>query len=363
MVCAFHYAVRLSTSTFISTLLPVQQVLKLTIGSTEQLPVSPEDSERQGPKGREAGNYSLWSYQADCGTDSLRFINLTLLTSIECFLHKYIKCHGPIIPYLVYQLELAARTMAIYEDIRSDTLNKRGLATYLKNDPNILNGLDSADGYTPLIAAAVNGKAEIVQLLLKQGARVDAPSRDGETPLLLVARKASYNHARVIQLLLSAKPPPSIDAPDSAGKTPLMFAIQNKDIESIRLLSRAGASQTVTDANGVGVKELAKQTGDVAVLRALNPAEPSILAKVTNVVVTFVLTILAWINGKTGGIIGKLFGFNPEASKLDITVSVCPSFVPDTQQPPVSSAIVEREQGKPRSDPRPVHSERRPVCQ
>ncbi|CAE7885276.1 ANKRD28, partial [Symbiodinium microadriaticum] len=55
-------------------------------------------------------------------------------------------------------------------------------------------------GKTPLAYAAWQGRAEVAQYLLQQGAAVDAKDKDGETPLALAAR---YGQSRLVDLLVT----------------------------------------------------------------------------------------------------------------------------------------------------------------
>ena len=66
----------------------------------------------------------------------------------------------------------------------------------LKNKANI-NAVDNY-GETPLHDAAINGRLDMVKLLLTHQAAVNATNKDGETPL---RETAKYGHKEVVDLL------------------------------------------------------------------------------------------------------------------------------------------------------------------
>jgi ankyrin repeat protein len=130
---------------------------------------------------------------------------------------------------------------------------------------------ESADGMTPLHAAARRGDVAAVVQLIKAGATLEAPTRVGEYTPLHVASKEG--HAAVVRLLLDAganakavttsKTTPlhlaagagnadavaalldhgaDVNAAEGAwGQTPLIFAAANNRVDAIRLLTRRGA--------------------------------------------------------------------------------------------------------------------------
>lgn len=207
--------------------------------------------------------------------------------------------------------------MSIFEDARAGNLNKSRLDGHLSKDSKILNQQDPGSGLTPLGIAVVGGFPEEVELLLKEGAKPDGLSRNGETPLLLAAWKATKERPRIIQLLLAKIPSgdPSIDAtiPAAEGNTPLMYAIKSKDLDSIRMLRTARASLTIKNDKDINAKEVAEYLDDKAVLRALDPEkEKSDLSKLAATVLGFLLYIVAWVNAALGGVIRRVLGLNPE---------------------------------------------------
>ncbi len=98
------------------------------------------------------------------------------------------------------------------------------------------------DGMTALHWAAERGDAELADVLLYAGARVDAGTRIGHyTPLHLASRRAG---ATVVEVLLDAGSDPNASTTNS-GATPLHLAAATGDPAVVAVLVEAGA-----DVNG-----------------------------------------------------------------------------------------------------------------
>ena len=92
-------------------------------------------------------------------------------------------------------------------------------------------------GETPLMTAVDNGHTDVARLLLDRGADVNArETRGGQDALMWAAANKS---ADMVRLLLDHGANPR--ARSTRGFTPLLFAAQQGDVESGRLLLRAGA--------------------------------------------------------------------------------------------------------------------------
>ncbi|OTB16288.1 hypothetical protein K445DRAFT_21926 [Daldinia sp. EC12] len=181
--------------------------------------------------------------------------------------------------------------MTAFEYARRGQLDRKRLDSYIKDNPNIVNEQEPTSGLTLLAIAAVGDFPEEIETLLRRDAKADELSRSGETPLLLATWKATRERPRIVQLLLKKTPSSSIDVtcPIASNKTPLMYAIENRDIDSIRMLRRAGASLDIPNDEGHNAKEMAENTKDPAVIRALDPEKEKWgLSKLADIVVQVV---------------------------------------------------------------------------
>jgi len=119
----------------------------------------------------------------------------------------------------------------------------------------------TADDYgeTPLTLACANGNAAIAETLLKEGADANAARWYGETPLMIAA--ASGN-PRVLHLLLAhgAK----LDAVETRkGQNALMWAAAQANSEAVDVLLKAGAASNSVSKAGFVPLIFAAENGDV----------------------------------------------------------------------------------------------------
>src|SRR6186997_3722356 len=111
----------------------------------------------------------------------------------------------------------------------------------LKNaaDVNAAQG----DGMTALHWAAMNGDAELAQMLIFAGANVRATTRLGTyTPLYLASQQGRGN---VIQALVKAGADVKSGTPN--GTTPLMVAAASGEIDAVKALIDNGADVNAKD--------------------------------------------------------------------------------------------------------------------
>jgi len=106
--------------------------------------------------------------------------------------------------------------------------------------------LSDKDFRTALHVAASLGNLELVNLLVKAGANVNALDKDNATPLFLCGECNEPGiGANVVEYL--AKNGANVDAANSSGRTPLMMAAKAKNFAILVKLVKLGADVTLKD--------------------------------------------------------------------------------------------------------------------
>ncbi|MEK7339502.1 MAG: ankyrin repeat domain-containing protein, partial [Verrucomicrobiota bacterium] len=133
------------------------------------------------------------------------------------------------------------------------------LLNSLEIDPN----LPDSEGNTlaHLLVLAGMNLLEIDQLQLH------LPNHRGETPLHLAASKGDIE---MMEKLMEKLPKEELNAMDQKGRTPIFSAIENRQVEALRLLMEASADLNHWDDQLVTPLLLACQQGSLAMIRILN---------------------------------------------------------------------------------------------
>jgi len=105
---------------------------------------------------------------------------------------------------------------------------------------------------TPLIWAAEFGNTEVVRLLLKKGARVDATDKYGATALIAAACNCAISDMpdTIDSMRLLLAKGANVEAQAKDGSTALMIAAGAGQIEIARLLLQEGAMIEAKDSSG-----------------------------------------------------------------------------------------------------------------
>lgn len=110
---------------------------------------------------------------------------------------------------------------------------------------------------TPLIQAAHMGQTEIVDLLIKKGADMNARDRADNAPLArgntALIKAAQRNQMDTVQVFFTHSKKPSVNLQGSEGKTAFWFAVEKENLEMVKLLYSNGSKVNLTDNSGRSV--------------------------------------------------------------------------------------------------------------
>ena len=122
----------------------------------------------------------------------------------------------------------------------------------------------TAQGYTPLMIAAVNAKLQAVNCLLEKGADPSLQDNDGWN---LLHFASGGGDPRIIHLILTHVT--DIESRTAAGTTPLMIAVLRGTLQGVKCLLERGADPSVHDNNGWNVLHCASQGGDPRIIHLI----------------------------------------------------------------------------------------------
>ncbi len=117
-------------------------------------------------------------------------------------------------------------------------------------DPNTPTSL----GNRPLLIAAKKRNPALLEMLVANGARVDAPDRNGLTALMAAA---SMGLAQNVRILISAGA--NLNARDEKGATPLIWAAISGHPQVVEILLAHGADEKVRNRDGLTALGLSKR--------------------------------------------------------------------------------------------------------
>lgn len=121
------------------------------------------------------------------------------------------------------------------------------------------------NGETPLYGASIEGHLEAVRTLLKNGAEVDTPDKNGVTPLIAACVRAPS--IEVLNELLQHEA--EVDKVNAIGASALLVASENGHVEAIRILLDHGAHVNKTSDSGMTPLFLASMNGYLTAVELL----------------------------------------------------------------------------------------------
>lgn len=116
-------------------------------------------------------------------------------------------------------------------------------------------------GWTPLMAAANEGKIDAIEFLIKAGADVNAKDLSGKTCLHIAVLESNLE---CVKIFADLNP---IDSLAVGGITPLAIACAKGDIEIVRYLLCKGSDYTLRDADGDSLLHIAVYQGQFEILQ------------------------------------------------------------------------------------------------
>ena len=149
---------------------------------------------------------------------------------------------------LVLLIGLAGCTREVVQEVGVDLLDaaEQGQVEQVKallkaGDVDAESGI----GFSALMAAALNGHSDIIQILVAAGADVNGKDERGETALM---RAAFRGQTEVVRVLLDAGA--HVDAQTPSRVVPLMHAAFGGEAETVHVLLEAGADVNAKDGDG-----------------------------------------------------------------------------------------------------------------
>ncbi|HWH58520.1 MAG TPA: ankyrin repeat domain-containing protein [Terriglobales bacterium] len=131
------------------------------------------------------------------------------------------------------------------------------------------------EGATPLIRAAEFGNSDVVKVLLDHGADIEARDNNGQTSLIAAACEcASIDMPEtidVLKLLVAKKA--DVNANDKDGETALMAAAAAGETSNVLFLLDSGAQMNARDHDGDTALMLAAGAGPYNAVRALETTD------------------------------------------------------------------------------------------
>ncbi|XP_069825902.1 M-phase phosphoprotein 8 [Dendropsophus ebraccatus] len=117
---------------------------------------------------------------------------------------------------------------------------------------------EDASGMTLVMMAAAAGQDDMLRLLIKKGAKINARQRNGTTALIHATEK---NHLTTVALLLEAGA--FVNLQQTTGETALMKACKKGNVDAVRLLIEHGADCNILTKHQSNALQFAKQSDNV----------------------------------------------------------------------------------------------------
>jgi hypothetical protein len=145
--------------------------------------------------------------------------------------------------------------------------NAPKVAQVLMSHPDLRIDLPNNAGETPLMMAALRDQDSWVTRMLDKGARIDGSAEAGKPGWTPLHYAAASPGAKALQVLLARGA--RVDARSPNGTTPLMMAAQYGTEEAVDLLLKQGADLRLRNDLNLGAADFAQRGGREALAKRL----------------------------------------------------------------------------------------------
>ena len=128
---------------------------------------------------------------------------------------------------------------------------------------------ENAKNEEDLVNAAKEGNIEEMKSLIQKGADVNSKDKDGGYTLLILA--IGYDYADIVTMLIKAGA--DVDAQDNKGNTPIIWAIRIGRADIVTMLIDAGADLNTKYKDGNTALSLADLKGHTDIVKILTTAD------------------------------------------------------------------------------------------
>lgn len=149
-----------------------------------------------------------------------------------------------VIVYVIVSIVNEPISEEVFEAVEKGDVKR--MQTLIKRGADVNVRTEDKEGDTPLILAIDKGNAQMVKLLLQNGARVDMTEKSqNNTPLLIAVDR---KRPEAVKMLLLHDADPNLFNVEKT--TPLHLAVLHRSIETARQLVEHGADLNCRDING-----------------------------------------------------------------------------------------------------------------
>ena len=129
----------------------------------------------------------------------------------------------------------------------------------------LIRKLPYIDVNTALISASRDGQIEMLEMLMEEeGADVNIPNNNGNTPLMIATRNGNTEIARML-----IDRGADVNIPDNNGNTPLTWASDRGNIQIVRMLIDRGANVNAKNKWNITPLTWASDRGNIQIVRML----------------------------------------------------------------------------------------------